>query len=148
MFSATALPAKPPATAPTAAPMAVPTGPTTEPAPAPAAIAAPMPAAPPAAAPTPVPTGCEPGAPVIGSGLESLPVFVRFDSVAIMWVPFVRMLPQPLCHRGPSAERDVGKGGVRPDDGATPKAFRTLAAGGKRARVARARGRGGGGGGD
>src|SRR4051794_41867986 len=80
MFSATALPARPPATAPTAAPIAVPTGPTTEPATAPAAMAAPMPAAPPAAAPTPVPTGCEPGAPVIGSGLASRLLVVSMTS--------------------------------------------------------------------
>src|SRR3954469_20482522 len=64
MASAAPLPARPPATAPTTAPTAVPMGPAMEP------IAAP--AAPPPAAPTPVPTGCEPGAPVIGSGFMSL----------------------------------------------------------------------------
>src|SRR5438105_519556 len=48
---------KPPTTAPTS----VPTGPAADPAAAPAAA--------PPAAPTPAPTGCDPGAPVIGSGL-------------------------------------------------------------------------------
>src|SRR5580765_4745667 len=81
MFSATALPARPPAMAPMAAPMAVPTGPTTEPVTAPTAAAVPRPAAtPPAAAPTPVPTGCEPGAPVMGSGLASRDLVVSTTS--------------------------------------------------------------------
>src|SRR3954454_5968937 len=94
MFSATALPARPPATAPMAAPTAVPIGPTAEPATAPAAIDAPMPAAPPTAAPMPVPTGCEPGAPVIGSGLRDLSFFncrlrsfESFMFIGIFWFP-------------------------------------------------------------
>src|SRR4051794_37610470 len=80
-----------------AAPTAVPTGPTAEPAAAPAALAAPTPPPPPPAAPTPVPTGCDPGAPVIGSGFESF-ALVRFDSVAITVIPFLGSALQRMCH--------------------------------------------------
>src|SRR6185503_3041939 len=72
MCSATPLPARPPATAPTVPPITPPTGP-------PTAVPIAAPAKPPPAAPTPVPTGWEPGAPVIGSGLEPLPFGVPWS---------------------------------------------------------------------
>src|SRR5215218_1497765 len=81
MFSATALPATPPTTAPTGPPTAAPT-----------AAPAQVPAAPPPAAPTPVPTGCEPGAPVIGSGLLSRPLMLSLRSLGLFFSFMIQSL--------------------------------------------------------